>query len=72
MVMRIDGAVIMKALKEFNELIALNDEEFGSYAQNNTFGYLTANPLYAGTGLEIIFSLHLENNEALAGKHDLE
>ena len=70
--MRINDASIMKALKEFNELIELNDQELGDYAQNSKFGHLTANPLHAGTGLEIVFSLHLEDHSAIAGASDLK
>ena len=38
---------------------------------NEQSGYLTANPLHAGNGVEVVYSLNLEENAQIAEENDL-
>lgn len=69
--MRIDDASVPKALRQLNELLTLNDQELGEFEYNEEYGYLTANPLNAGNGVEIVYSLSLENSNSIAESEDI-
>jgi len=54
-----DSSIIMNTLKEVASIVHILEKKVGSFSFHEVFGYATIDEIYAGSGLELAYSLKL-------------